>query len=72
MVALVVPEGWCTIVTVAPATGWPLPSSTRPLTPAVVMFWAASGAIVSSEAMANGSILRRIGAVMEDPCAGGQ
>ena len=30
VVILVVPDGSCTICTVAPATGWPLASSTRP------------------------------------------
>ncbi|WP_447738746.1 hypothetical protein [Rhodanobacter soli] len=51
----------------APATGWPLASSTRPLTPDVVMFWAAIGAMANNEAIANGSTLTRMGVVIGDP-----
>src|SRR6185312_3318767 len=60
VVILVVPDGSCTICTVAPATGWPLASSTRPLIEDEVS-WASTGEAASSVAMATGrSLVRRL------------
>src|SRR6185437_10087782 len=42
------------------ATGLPCASSTRPMAPEVVMFWAKTELVASSVAMANGSERARI------------
>src|SRR6185312_3681085 len=68
VVILVVPDGSCTICTVAPATGWPLASSTRPLIEEEVS-WASAGtvAVASREAIASGRTLARIRLFMMFP-----